>query len=100
MNKKEKMKKLLSVMGPDNSWEEDEHNIDMVRRAYLEIDPTSDGRVKRPTKLQQEIIDLLQEGYEPNDISEIIGCTSVHVRETKRRFERGLFDVRNDLAKH
>lgn len=100
MNKKEKMKKLLSLMGPDNSWEEDEYNTEMVRRAYLEIDPTINKSVKKPTNLQQAIIDLLQEGCGTSEISEMLGCTPVHIRETKRRLERGLFLVRNNLAKH
>lgn len=101
MNKKEKMKKLLGLMGPDNSWMQDNENSVKVSQAYQKIDPSIKKlQPKQPTKLQRAIIDLLEAGHNPNEASKIAGCTSTYVHETKRQVEGGAFDAQNHLGEH
>ena len=82
-------KQMLSLMGDNTDWMDNTDIVQEVQRLAKELCKNDRQYVAKPkmTELQQEIVELINKGHTNQQISEILGCSSVYATTVRRKFK-------------
>lgn len=92
MTKKEARRKIASIMALDDSWMHDEQSVKRIHdiaNKHLNVKKVTK---KKMTKLQKEIVYWNECGKSRHEIADIADCSSVYVRDTLYRYQKGVWD--------
>ena len=92
MTKKEARRKIASIMALDASWMHDEQSVKRIHdiaNTYLNVKKVTK---KKMTKLQKEIVYWNECGKTRHEIADIVDCSSVYVRDTLYRHQKGVWN--------
>ena len=82
-------KQMLSLMGLSNDWIDNPEIVQEVQRMAKELCKNDRQYVAKPkmTELQQKIVELINKGHTNQQISEMLGCSSVYATTVRRKFK-------------
>ena len=90
MTRKERMRKILALMGPDKDWIDNEEKVRIVERASIELGfNTQKQTARKLTDNQKYILKLHKKGHTKQQIVELTGLSESHARITIRQFRGG-----------
>lgn len=92
MMNKEARRKIASIMGVNSDWMHDEQSVKRIHdiaNTYLNVKKVTK---KKMTKLQKEIVYWNECGKTRSEIADIVDCSSVYVRDTLYRHQKGVWN--------